>query len=116
MTTEIQVQDTSEDEIMREVFKLCDAGGSVIQVRTREIVRAAQAIRRGMLAEDEIYSHYEWDSVNGFRNFTLENLSNGLVAGSEVRDFVEALERPLRELRDPASAISTQIEKVHCFV
>lgn len=116
MTTEIQVQDTSEDEIMREVFKLCDAGGSVIQVRTREIVRAAQAIRRGILAEDEIYSHYEWDSVNGFRNFTLENLSNGLVAGSDLRDFVEALERPLRELRDPASAISTQIEKVHCFV
>lgn len=116
MTNEIQVQDSSEDEIMREVFKLCDAGGSVIQIRTREIVRAAGALRRGILAEDSIYSHYEWDIVNGFRNFTLENHTNGLTSGSDIKDFVAALERPMEELRNAASAICTQADKVHCFV
>lgn len=117
MATSAQVQTvTSEDTLVREVFKICDAGGSVIQVRSREIVRAAASLRKGVLAEDEVYSHREWDIVNGYRAFTLENYAEGLTVGNGMKDFVEALEVPMAELRDPTSAINTHSDRVHFFV
>lgn len=117
MTTDTQVHSvTSEDDLVREVFKICDAGGSVIQVRSREIIRAAATLRKGILAEHEVYHHREWDIVNGFRTFTLENHAEPLTTGDGLKDFVEALERPMAELRDPGSAINTHSDRVHFVV
>ncbi len=108
-------EDTSESVLMGEFFKLCDAGGSIIQIRTREAVRAATVIRKTLLSEDETYTHKEWDAVNGWRTFTVENCTDGTVAGAMV-DFYEALSQPLADLRDSKSRVCAEPDKVHCFV
>lgn len=118
MTTENQTPDNSESRLMTEVFKLCDAGGSVIQIRTRELTRAAAVVRKAILSEDEIYFHYEWDIVNGLRNFTQENMNKPLTAGVAPQDFIEALQIPLNRLRKSDDIINAadKQDRIHCFV
>lgn len=103
----------SEKELMNSVHKLADAGGSVIQVRTREPLRAALTLRKHLLGSDSPYK--EWDVVNGFRDFTRDNFTEHRVAG-KGEDFGEALSFPLAQLRAPGSAVNANAENIHFFV
>lgn len=105
----------SEDQLVAELFKLSDAGGSVIQVRTRETVRTSLALRKSILSESESYTYTEWDIVHGTRRFTLENFTDGFVKGEE-KDFLSALFQPLEQIRDPKSPMVTMPDHVHFFV
>ena len=51
----------SEADLMAAIHKLADAGGSLIQVRTREPVRAALTLRKNIIGSD--YPYREWDIV-----------------------------------------------------
>lgn len=111
------VELTSEEELLSHFNKLCDAGGSLIQIRSRETVRTAIALRKAILSEPNIYTHREWDAVNGFREFTLENYTSSFAPGSDsCIDFFEAINLPLAQLRDASSTVNTSPEQVHCFV
>jgi AAA+ superfamily predicted ATPase len=104
----------SEVELMAELHKLADAGGSLIQIRTREAIRVATTLRKNFLiGADTPYT--EWDAVNGFRRFTSENMLEHLTQGSEPKDFLGAIEFPLTQLRDQKSAIHTRSDVIHFF-
>lgn len=103
----------SETILMQSIHKLADAGGSVIQVRTREPTRAALVLRKHLLGSDTPYK--EWDCVNGFRTFTKENYTDHKVSGGS-EDFLSALTKPLEELRNPTSVVMAQPTKIHFFV
>lgn len=105
----------SETALFNEVMKLCDAGGSVIQIRTREVVRTSLTLRKGILADGNLFCHNEWDVVNGWRNFTLEDYTNGFKNGDNP-DFTAAITRPLEELRTSSSHVNANAEKIHYFV
>lgn len=104
----------SEQSLMAELRKLSSAGGSVIQIRTREPVRAAYTLRKHLIGSEDPYR--EWDAVNGFRVFTRENFTDFRVTTNDKSDFVTALEKPLNELRTPNSAVQAEPDKVHYFV
>lgn len=103
----------SESRLMDSIHKLADAGGSVIQVRTREAARAALVLRKHLIGSDIPYK--EWDAVNGVRVFTKENYTDHKVGGTAT-DFLEAFSIPLSQLRDPGSVVCANTEQIHFFV
>lgn len=106
-------QDNSEHELISELYKLADAGASVIQVRTREPIRTALVLRKSLLSSAD--SEYrEWDTVNGFRAFSMENYLDHRAPGGK-EDFMEAVEEPLRQLRDTASSVVAYPERIHYY-
>jgi len=115
MTNEVTTSEHSESLLMDEVFKLADAGGSLIQIRTRESIRAALVLRRSILA-DTNYQYNEWDIVNGMRRFTNENLTDNKGVKGDNKDFVESLLKPLEDLRNPTSNVSANAASIHYFV
>lgn len=106
-------QGNSELALMDRLMKFSDAGSSVVQIRTREPIRAALTLRKHLIGAES--PHHEWDVVNGWRNFTAANFTDHQVKGVQA-DFIQALERPLNELRNESSAIRAETEKVHYFV
>lgn len=106
-------QADSELALMSELHRLTDAGCSVIQVRTREPIRAALTMRKHLINADAPYR--EWDVVNGWRNYTKENFADLQIAGDKA-DFVASLEVPLNELRQSTSSMRSNPEKIHYFV
>ena len=108
-----QERDHSEIALIKLVTKNVDAGAPVIQVRAREPIRAAMAIRRSIL-ESKLTSHKEWDVVNGFRLFTKEDYDDNTKMGLDpVLDATAAFDSIFAELRDRNSAIYTDNESVH---
>jgi len=103
----------SEAMLMGSIHRLADAGGSVIQIRTREVLRAALILRKNLVGSGEPYK--EWDITNGFRVFTTENFADHKVTG-DGKDFLEALRAPLEDLRGPTSQVSLRRDKVHYFI
>lgn len=103
----------SESTLMQALYKLTDAGGSVIQVRTREPIRAAVTLRKNLLGSEAPY--HEWDAVNGFRRFTTENFADHQVTGDKS-DFIAAMEAPLAALRSQTSEVVRVHDKVHHYV
>lgn len=98
-TSDIQ---TSEEQLMFSLHKLSDAGAPIIQIRTREPLRAALTLRKNLLsdvdrADDAPY--VEWDAVNGTRRFDKNTLANHCVTGV-MQDFPDALGAPLARLRE----------------
>lgn len=90
---------------MSSLFKLSDAGGSVIQIRTREPLRAAAILRKSLQVPGE--SNYkEWDTTNGWRTFTPANYTDNKIAGDSM-EFLEALAVPISQLRDESSALNS---------
>lgn len=115
MTQNAHILTSSEGEIANQFFKLADAGASLIQIRSREVMRTADTIRREVLLEEAIYSHVEWDCINGTRRFTKENYTNALIQGQET-DFDTAIKEPLRLLRDKTSQLHSEPDRTHVFV
>ena len=98
----------SEQDFIRKFSMFVDSGAGVIQVRTVEPLRAALAIRRHVLTEDCIYS--EWDVVNGFRTFTMDNLANmALEGGDGNNDLGSAFMAPLTNYREQHGDFSGQV-------
>lgn len=106
-------QENSEKVLMDRLHTLTSAGCGVIQVKTREVSRATRTLRKHLLGAPSPY--YEWDVVNGFRTFTLENYEDYRVAGESL-DFHQALTRPLELLRQPNSDLYVQPDKTHYYV
>jgi AAA+ superfamily predicted ATPase len=107
-------QDNSEHALMSELYKMADAGASVLQVRTREVMRGAMTLRRNILLSE--HSEYrEWDAINGFRSFTREDYVSHIKAGDQ-KDFMSALEEPLGELRNTSSSINSKRDTVHYYI
>lgn len=104
--------DNSELALMREINKLSDAGGSVIQITTREPIRAAIALRKHLIASEVPYK--EWDVSNGWRVFTKENYTDYKVKGQN-EDFATALNYPLEQLRSATSVVTMETDKVFYF-
>lgn len=103
----------SEIALMESIHKLTDAGVALIQVRTREPVRASIVLRKNLIGADTPYT--EWDIINGFRTFTTENYTDHRVKGGQ-EEFYEALSRPLNDLRNPTSQVNAVTGKIHYFV
>lgn len=103
----------SEAALMSSIYKFSNAGASVIQVRTREVMRAAYILRKHLIGSESPYK--EWDVVNGFRDFTNENLVDNKVTGTR-EDFLQAILYPLEQLRLPTSIVNAQVEQIHYFV
>lgn len=106
-------QDHSETALMDRLHTLSSAGCGVIQIKTREITRAAHTLRKHLIGIPVPY--YEWDVINGMRTFTLENFEDYRVAGEDL-DFHQALLRPLHLLREPTSNVYVQADKTHYYV
>lgn len=107
-------QQNSESLIMREIFKLSDAGASVLHLRTREPVRAAMILRRSIISSANT-EYREWDVINGIRSFSLENYTDNKVAG-QGEDFLQALSMPMTHLRQIGSSLLADPEKAHFYV
>ena len=102
----------SKTALISALQRFSDAGGSLIQIRTREPIRAATALREQFTRTQNPY--HEWSAANGFRNFTTENFVDHLTKGDEA-DFVAALQRPVNELRSPTSEVRAKSDVVHYF-
>lgn len=102
----------SETALLSSLQRFSDAGGSLIQIRTREPLRAAKALREQFTKTQNPY--HEWSAANGFRVFTTENFVDHLVKGDDT-DFVAALQRPVTELRSPTSEVRAKSDVVHYF-
>lgn len=99
---------------MADIFKLSDAGASVIQVRTRESIRTALIMRKNLIDGSET-SYREWDVVNGIRVFERDNYTNNALKGGGEQ-FFESLMEPLNMLRDTKSHLHAQPEKIHYYI
>lgn len=117
MTTQLaSALGTSEQQLMDSVYKLSDAGGSIIQVRSREVPRTLTTLRKSIIADDT-NNYREWDQINGWRNnFSLENFSEHNTPGDGAFDFDTAMLTPLTELRNASSVVNAETEKMHYFV
>lgn len=102
----------SGDAMIQQIQRLSDAGGSLIQIKTREPLRAAMTLRTHFTKGDTPYR--EWSASTGWRNFTVEDVANNAKAGEEV-DFVSALAYPLTQLRSPTSEVNAKSDVVHFF-
>lgn len=117
-TTTVAALGSSEQALMDSVYKLSDAGGSIIHVRSREVPRTLSTLRKSIIADDT-NAYREWDQVCGWRNgFTLENYSDHNLKGdaSSANDPIGALMQPFNELQQATSPVMSQAEKMHYFV
>ena len=106
-------QENSELRLMDELYKLADAGASLIQIRTREPIRTALVLRKNIVnSEDAMYR--EWDTVNGFRSFTAQNYVDHRTTGDKS-DFMTALMEPIEQLRLPSSMCNGHKDKIHYY-
>lgn len=106
---------SSEQQLMENVYKLSDAGGSIIQIRSREVPRTLTTLRKSIIADDN-NTYKEWDQINGFRSFTLENFSEHKLPGDNMDNPDSAMMVPLQELRNATSAVNANKDKIHYFV
>lgn len=104
----------SEAALMADIIKLSDAGASLIQVRSREPIRAAMLLRKN-LADGSETTYQEWDCINGFRLFGRDDFTNNVKVGDKLM-FQQAFELPMEKLRDKNSPIHADDDKVHYFV
>lgn len=91
----------SENDFSVKFSTYVDSGAGIIHVRTNEIIRASVAVRKQAIIDGG--SVKEWDVVNGFRNYTNENLSNVLITGDNNIDIGSAFSAPLDTLRQATS-------------
>ncbi len=105
-------KERSNDALVSSLQRFSDAGGSLIQIRTREPIRAATILREHFASASTPY--HEWSASTGFRTFTTENFVNHATKGDET-DFGTALARPVTELRNPTSELAAKSDRVHFF-
>lgn len=82
----------SENELASELHALSDAGAGVIQIRTGEIQRCLDALRLAVTVDRAVYK--EWDIVNGWREFDVQNRNDPDVTGDKKVNFAAELMKP----------------------
>lgn len=96
----------SEEDFARLFSTYIDSGVGIIHVRTPELVRAAIAIRRQIIADGGTVK--EWNVVDGFRQYdSSSNISDVLVPGDGNVDIGAAFAAPLETIStstDPSTA------------
>lgn len=112
-------QENSEQALMQSIFTFSDAGGSVIQIKTREQLRAAMVLRKSLILPPKqggaVESTYkEWDITNGWREFTGENYTDNTLTGDSM-DFGMAIQRPITDWRNTSSDVRTKPQTVHYY-
>lgn len=105
-------KERSDAALLNSLRRLSDAGASLIQIRTREPLRAATVMRKEFTAS--LTPYHEWSASTGSRVFTTENFVNHALKGDDS-DFLAALSKPLEGLRDPVSEIRAKSDLVHYF-
>lgn len=98
----------SEEDFSLKFSTYVDSGVGIIHVRTKEVLRAAVAVRKQALIDGGVIK--EWDVVNGFRTLTADTVSNVILAGDGNIDIGSAFSAPLTQLRE------SREEGVHYFV
>lgn len=94
----------SEDEFGEKLRIISDAGSGVIHLRCTEVMRAIHSIRKSLLIEGNVYK--EWDVVNGFKEYTSENMFNINVTGDSNANILEQYQMPMRQASNPSNAVS----------
>lgn len=105
-------KERSDEALLNSLRRLSDAGASLIQIRTREPLRAATVMRKEFTAS--LTPYHEWSASTGSRVFTTENYVNHALKGDDA-DFLAALSKPLEGLRDAVSEIRAKSDVVHYF-
>lgn len=82
----------SEDDLASEVHSLSDAGAGIIHLRTTEIQRCIDALRLAITVDSAQYN--EWDIVNGWRQFDIQNRTDPDVAGDKKLNFANEILAP----------------------
>lgn len=95
VTQEI-LQRNSEEEFRQSLSTYVDSGTAVIHVRTGEVMRCLLALRRQALTGRNEY--HEWDVVNGFRQFSLEDMSSITKKGDGNIDISSAFSEPMNAI------------------
>lgn len=88
----------SERDFSLKFSTYVDSGAGIIHVRTNEIIRAAVAVRKQAIVDGGTVR--EWDVVNGFRQYTNDNVANVLINGDGNIDIGSAFSSPLDQLRN----------------
>lgn len=107
----------SSTQMMNAIYRLTDASCPVIQVRTREPMRAVAELRRHLcpLVDTTVYN--EWDVVNGLRVISAKTMTGFQPPpDNETANPHVAFRRPLEYLRDESSAVNMYKDKSHYFV
>lgn len=86
------LQRDSGDELGREIHALSDAGAGVVHIRTSEINRCLEALRLAVTVDDATYK--EWDIVNGWRTFDIQNRQSANVHGDKKINFALEIKTP----------------------
>lgn len=107
-----QQKEYSGPALISALKRFADSGVSLIQVKTREPLRAAMILREHYAKSTTPY--HEWSASVGFRTFTTENFVDCVSKGDET-DFSAALLRPREELRSPTSEVNAKHDRVHFF-
>lgn len=81
----------SENDFYQQLYTLADAGAGVIHVRTTEIIRCLLALRKTILAGENLYT--EWDVANGIRSFDINNINNIKRKGNDDPDVVNVIHK-----------------------
>ncbi len=105
-------KERSDVAFLNSLRRLSDAGASLIQIRTREPLRAATIMRKEFTAS--LTPYHEWSASTGVRVFTTENYVNHSLKGDDT-DFLSAFGRPLEGMREPTSEIRAKSDLVHYF-
>jgi ATP-dependent 26S proteasome regulatory subunit len=87
------------ENVFRKRFRiLSDAGAGVIHIRTNEVQRATNILRKTVLIDGQAYR--EWDVVNGMRTFTVDTMYSNVAGDRTLVDIHEAMAVPGRVLQD----------------
>lgn len=92
-----QIERNSEQDFLKKFATFVDCGAGVLQVRTSEPLRAATAIRKWVITNNNDYK--EWDIVNGFRTFQAHQLNQSALAGDGNLDVNTVFSEPLAQFR-----------------
>lgn len=86
----------SEDSFAEQLRIVSDAGAGVIHIRCSEVMRGVMCVRKSLLLDGNVYK--EWDVVNGFKEFTTENMFALNVSGDNNANIMDAYQSPLRAI------------------
>lgn len=107
-----QDREQSHELLLAAMKRFSDAGAPIIQVRTREPMRAAMVLREWTSAQGMPY--HEWSTSTGYRDFTTKDFVDNTKKGDDV-DFGTALGKPLLELRNSKSEVRLKTDTLHYF-
>lgn len=82
----------SDEELGDDIHSLSDAGAAVIHVRTSEVSRCLDALRTAITVDEARYR--EWDVVNGWREFDIQNRQSPNVTGDKKVNFAQEIRTP----------------------